>query len=34
MDASITGIKIEEKQRGAALADFNHDGRVDLAVRR
>ena len=32
MDASITGIKIEGEQRGAALADFNHDGRVDLAV--
>jgi len=32
MDASITGIKIYGEQRGAALADFNHDGRVDLAV--
>jgi hypothetical protein len=32
MEASITGIKIDGEQRGAALADFNHDGRVDLAV--
>ncbi len=32
MDASITGIRILGEQRGAALVDFNHDGRVDLAV--
>ena len=32
MDSNITGIKIEGEQRGAALGDFNHDGRVDLAV--
>jgi hypothetical protein len=32
MDAGSTGIKIDGEQRGAALADFNHDGRVDLAV--
>src|SRR5207249_10892071 len=32
VDASITGVKIHGEQRGAALADFNHDGRVDLAV--
>ncbi len=32
VDASITGITIHGEQRGAALADFNHDGRVDLAV--
>lgn len=32
MDGSKTGIKIYGEQRGAALADFNHDGRVDLAV--
>ena len=32
VDASVTGIKIDGEQRGAALADFNHDGRVDLAV--
>jgi hypothetical protein len=32
MDGSVTGIKIYGDQRGAALADFNHDGRVDLCV--
>ncbi|MBM3835931.1 MAG: hypothetical protein FJ403_22240 [Verrucomicrobia bacterium] len=32
VDASVTGIKIDGEQRGGALADFNHDGRVDLAV--
>ena len=32
MDASVTGIEIEGEQRGAALADINRDGRVDLAV--
>ncbi|MBI4658133.1 MAG: VCBS repeat-containing protein [Verrucomicrobia bacterium] len=32
MDASVTGIQVEGEQRGAALADFNHDGRVDVAV--
>jgi len=32
VDASVSGIKIMGEQRGAALADFNHDGRVDLAV--
>jgi hypothetical protein len=32
MDASVTGIRVMGEQRGAALADFNHDGRVDLAV--
>jgi hypothetical protein len=31
-DGSITGMKIYGEQRGAALADFNHDGRVDLCV--
>jgi enediyne biosynthesis protein E4 len=31
-DGSITGIKVYGEQRGAALADFNHDGRVDVAV--
>src|SRR4030095_10350954 len=31
-DSLISGISIEGEQRGAALADFNHDGRVDLAV--
>jgi hypothetical protein len=32
MDASLTGVNVGGEQRGAALADFNHDGRVDLAV--
>jgi hypothetical protein len=32
MDGTITGIEIYGEQRGAALADFNHDGRIDLAV--
>src|SRR5207248_1135876 len=32
MHGDATGIKIYGEQRGAALADFNHDGRVDLAV--
>jgi hypothetical protein len=32
VDGSVSGIKVLGEQRGAALADFNHDGRVDLAV--
>lgn len=32
VDGTITGIVIHGEQRGAALADFNQDGRVDLAV--
>lgn len=28
----ITGIKVYGEQRGAALGDYNEDGRVDLAV--
>src|SRR6185503_713146 len=32
LEASVTGIAVYGEQRGAALADFNHDGRVDLAV--
>lgn len=32
LDASVTGIQVMGEQRGAALVDFNHDGRVDLAV--
>jgi len=32
VDGSVTGVKVYGEQRGAALADFNHDGRVDLAV--
>jgi len=32
VDGSVSGIKALGEQRGAALGDFNHDGRVDLAV--
>jgi hypothetical protein len=32
VDGSVSGIKVLGEQRGAALADFDHDGRVDLAV--
>ncbi|MBN8247204.1 MAG: VCBS repeat-containing protein [Verrucomicrobia bacterium] len=32
VEASVSGIRMEGEQRGAALADFNHDGRLDLAV--
>jgi enediyne biosynthesis protein E4 len=32
VDGSITGINVYGEQRGAALADFNHDGRVDLCM--
>lgn len=32
LDASVTGIAVMGEQRGAALVDFNHDGRVDVAV--
>jgi enediyne biosynthesis protein E4 len=32
VDSSISGIKMLGEQRGAALADFNRDGRIDLAV--
>lgn len=32
VDSSVSGIQIDGEQRGAALADFNHDGRIDLAV--
>ena len=32
MDASLTGIRVMGEQRGAALVDYNHDGRVDLVV--
>ena len=31
-DSSLSGLRLDGEQRGAALADFNHDGRVDLAV--
>jgi len=30
--AAESGISVYGEQRGAALCDFNHDGRVDLAV--
>ncbi len=32
LDSSVTGIAIHGEQRGSALADFNHDGRVDVVV--
>ncbi len=32
IDSSTSGIRIEGDQRAAALGDFNHDGRVDIAV--
>ena len=32
LDASVTGIAIHGEQRAAALADFNHDGRIDVVV--
>jgi hypothetical protein len=32
VDASLTGIKVHGEQRGAALGDFDHDGRLDVAV--
>ena len=32
VDGSTSGVKIYGEQRGAALGDFNRDGRVDLAV--
>lgn len=32
MEGHITGIKVYGEQRGAAVSDFNKDGRVDLAV--
>src|SRR6185503_9213662 len=32
MSGQESGVKIYGEQRGAALADFNEDGRVDLVV--
>jgi hypothetical protein len=32
VDSTVSGIKIDGEQRGSALADFNRDGRIDLAV--
>jgi hypothetical protein len=32
MEAEATGVRVLGEQRGAALVDFNHDGRLDVAV--
>ena len=32
MGSNLTGVDVRGEQRGAALVDFNHDGRLDLAV--
>lgn len=32
VEGAVSGIRIHGQQRGAAVVDFNHDGRVDLAV--
>lgn len=32
VDGSTSGVKVYGEQRGAALGDFNRDGRVDLAI--
>lgn len=32
VNAEVSGIRIEGEQRAVALADFNHDGRLDLSV--
>lgn len=32
LSGSKSGIKVYGEQRGAAFSDFNHDGKVDLAV--
>lgn len=32
LTSEATGIRVEGEQRGAALADFDHDGRLDVAV--
>lgn len=32
LDAMSSGIRVLGEQRGAACADFNHDGRVDVVV--
>lgn len=31
-DSTVSGLQVFGEQRGAAVADFNHDGRVDLVV--
>ena len=32
VEGQVTGVQVHGEQRGAALADFDEDGRVDLAV--
>ena len=32
VDSTVSGIRIDGEQRSAAVADFDHDGRIDLAV--
>ena len=32
LPASETGVRVYGEQRGAAVADFDHDGRIDLCV--
>ena len=32
VESTVSGVQVDGEQRGAALADFNHDGRVDLVV--
>jgi hypothetical protein len=32
VDGHLSGVKVYGEQRGAALSDFNNDGRVDLVV--
>lgn len=32
LDGNLSGIRIDGEQRGAALCDFDHDGRTDLVV--
>lgn len=34
LDPSVSGVRLDGEQRGAAVADFNHDGRVDLVTTR
>lgn len=32
IEASVSGLALDGEQRGAAVADFNHDGRADLVI--
>lgn len=32
LEGTVSGVTVWGEQRGSAVADFNHDGRVDLAV--